>query len=97
MNRYEVINVTDNQRIYITSARRRGEYILTKKPRIRISTIHKAKGGEADNVALILDSPKVIREKGDGDSEHRVFYVGATRARKSLHIVESKDEHGYRL
>ena len=95
MNWYEVINVTDNQRIYITSARRRGEYILTKKPRIRISTIHKAKGGEADNVALILDSPKVIREKGDGDSEHRVFYVGATRARKSLHIVESKDENGY--
>ena len=31
---------------------RMGERILGGKPRIRISTIHKAKGGEADNVAL---------------------------------------------
>ena len=94
---YDVISMTDQQRIYITSARRRGERILTKKPRIRLSTIHKAKGGEADNVALILDCPKLIKEKGDEDSEHRVFYVGATRARKSLHIVESKSESGYQI
>ena len=99
---YEVLNVTDSQRIYITSARRRGEFILTKKPRIRLSTIHKSKGGEADNVALILDSPKLIKEKRmqnkqKEDSEHRVFYVGATRARKTLHIVEPKDKNGYEL
>jgi superfamily I DNA/RNA helicase len=94
---YDVIQMTDQQRIYITSARRRGEFILTKKPRIRISTIHKAKGGEADNVALMLDCPKIIKEKGDADSEHRVFYVGATRARKSLHIVERRDVNGYQI
>ena len=94
---YDVIYMTENQRIYITSARRRGEFILTKKPRIRISTIHKAKGGEADNVALVLDCPKIIKEKGDEDSEHRVFYVGATRARKSLHVVESRDGNGYKI
>ena len=81
-------------RAYIVAMLRRGEK-FNKEPRITVSTIHGSKGGEADNVALILDSPKVIREKGDGDSEHRVFYVGATRARKSLHIVESKDENGY--
>ena len=94
---YDVLNITEAQRIYITAARRRGEFILTKKPRIRISTIHKAKGGEADNVALILDCPKIIKEKGDEDSEHRIFYVGATRARKTLHIVEPKDKNGYEL
>jgi len=94
---YDVLNMTEQQRIYITSARRRGERILTKKPRIRLSTIHKAKGGEADNVALLLDCPKLIKEKGDEDSEHRVFYVGVTRARKSLHIVESKSESGYKI
>ena len=94
---YEVLNVTDSQRIYITSARRRGEFILTRKPRIRLSTIHKSKGGEADNVALILDCPKIIKEKGNEDSEHRIFYVGATRARKTLHIVEPKDKNGYEL
>lgn len=83
--------------IYYFSKEKGRERILTKKPRIRLSTIHKAKGGEADNVALILDCPKLIKEKGDEDSEHRVFYVGATRARKSLHIVESKSESGYQI
>ena len=95
MNWYDVLNLTENQRIYITSARRRGELILTTKPRIRLSTIHKSKGGEADNVALVLDIPKVIREYGDKDSEHRVFYVGATRAKQSLHIVQTIN--GYKI
>ena len=48
-------------------------------------------------MALILDCPKIIKEKGDEDSEHRVFYVGATRARKSLHIVERRDVNGYQI
>ena len=62
-----------------------------------VSFVHKAKGGEADNVALVLDCPKIIKDKGDTDSEHRVFYVGATRARKTLHIIEPKDENGYKI
>ena len=61
---------------------RRGEKILTEAPRIRVSTIHKAKGGEADNVALLLDSTKACTEQWDQDPEYRVFYVGMTRAKK---------------
>ena len=45
----------------------------------------------------IIQGPKIIKEKGDEDSEHRIFYVGATRARKTLHIVEPKDKNGYEL
>ena len=59
---YEVIRVSEQERIYITSVRRMGESILSGKPRIRISTIHKAKGGEADNVLLLLESSPVIPE-----------------------------------
>ena len=40
---------------------------------------------------------KIIKEKGNEDSEHRIFYVGATRARKTLHIVEPKDKNGYEI
>ena len=40
---------------------------------------------------------KIIKEKGDEDSEHRIFYVGATRARKQLHVIESKDKNGYNI
>ena len=67
-----VLKVSDREVAYITSVRRRGEKLLSGKPRIRISTIHKAKGGEADNVALFLDSSKACVESLDQDSEVRV-------------------------
>ena len=85
----KVLKVSDQEVAYIMSVRRRGERILTGTPRIRISTIHKAKGGEADNVALLLDSTKACVESLDQDSEIRTFYVGATRAKKALHLIES--------
>ena len=97
MSWWDVLNVTEQQRIYITSALRRGESILVGTPRIRISTIHRSKGGEADNVALLLETPKIIQEIGDKDSEHRVFYVGATRARKQLHVIERGNKSGYKI
>ena len=50
-----MIRVSEQETIYITSVRRMGESILSSKPRIRISTIHKAKGGGGDNVLLLLD------------------------------------------
>ena len=94
---YEVLRVSETERIYITSVRRMGESILTGTPRIKISTIHKAKGGEADNVALLLDSSRACAESLDQDSEVRTFYVGLTRARKSLHLIESQSHYGFPL
>ncbi len=94
---HEVIKVSERELIYIASVRRMGESILTGKPRIRISTIHKAKGGEADNVALLLDSSKACTESPDQESEARTFYVGLTRARNELHIIESQNRYGFQL
>ena len=37
---------------------------------------------------LLTETTKAC-ETNDPDDEARVFYVGATRARKNLHIVES--------
>ena len=93
----KVLKVSDQETAYITSVRRRGERILTATPRIRISTIHKAKGGEADNVALLLDSTKACVESLDQDSEIRTFYVGATRAKQSLHLIESTSQYGFNI
>ena len=92
---HEVLKVAERERIYISSVRRRGEKILTDKPRIKISTIHKAKGGEADNVALLLDSSRACVESEDQDGEVRTFYVGMTRAKKALHIIESQSKYGF--
>ena len=77
------------ERSYILSILRRGEKI-TSKPRIKLSTIHSAKGGEADNVLLLTDIPnrtwKSFEKNPDDDT--RVFYVGVTRAKQNLHIVQ---------
>ena len=84
---FDAISV--QERSYILSILRRGEKI-TKKPRIRLSTIHSAKGGEADNVLLLTDIPhrtwKSFEKNPDDDT--RVFYVGLTRAKQNLHIVQ---------
>jgi DNA helicase-2/ATP-dependent DNA helicase PcrA len=62
---------------------------LTKPPRITVSTIHGAKGGEADNVMLLTDMSRKGMDGYYKDSEEtrRVFYTGMTRAKKELHVV----------
>ena len=76
------------QREYIIACLRRGEKI--SKPRIRLSTIHAAKGGESDNVVVLTDmSVKTWNELySRPDGENRAFYVAVTRTRKNLHIVQ---------
>ncbi len=66
---------------------------ITQTPRITLSTIHGAKGGEADNVLLLPDVTKSAIDQNDIDPDelHRLFYVAVTRAKKSLHILEPKN------
>jgi superfamily I DNA/RNA helicase len=61
---------------------------IFKTPTIRLSTIHNAKGDEADNVLLIGKmSPMTRKNKNMNlDSELRVWYVAVTRAREQLYI-----------
>lgn len=62
---------------------------LRREPRVKVETIHGVKGAEADKVLMLLDVS--FRTAGsyeaDPDHEHRVFYVGATRAREELHLL----------
>lgn len=63
----------------------------THKPdtRVRMSTIHGAKGWEADRVILLNAMGENTAEGYalNRDAEIRVFYVGVTRARNRLDIV----------
>ena len=69
------------------------------KVNINIGTIHSVKGGEADNVVMLLDITKSVRDNLDRnpDSELRVLYVGATRAKKTLTVVNSSSKFGYTI
>lgn len=91
--------ISDTQRQYIISILRRGMKLTGKVP-IKLSTIHGAKGGEADNVLLLTDlSPKFAKEYAyNADDVNRLLYVGLTRAKESLHIVKPKDyQKGFRI
>jgi len=81
--------ITEN---YIRNMRANGEQI-NKNPRIIMSTIHGAKGGEADKVLLMQDLTSAALEtfSNDPDELHRLFYTGATRAKRELHIVDPKN------
>ena len=97
-----IIDVSDKEQLYLEQVRVRGEKVLNNtKPRIRLSTIHRAKGKEADNVLLFTRTSRVIREqqRRNPEAEDRVFYVGLTRARRDLHIMEEIDarKEGYRI
>ena len=73
---------------------------ISQTPRIILSTIHGAKGGEADNVLLLPDITKSALDHNDIDPDelHRLFYVAVTRAKKSLHILEPRNyERAYVL
>jgi len=79
---------------YMLAARRRGEK-LRSAPRVRLSTIHSAKGAEADHVVLMTEMAwRTAREaEQNPDDERRVWYVGVTRARQRLTIVSSQTQN----
>ena len=84
---------------YLRKMRANGEK-LNEKPRIELSTIHGAKGGEAENVVLLTDLTQNTMKgyERDPDDENRLFYVAATRTKENLHIIEPrKYEKGYIL
>lgn len=82
------------EREYVRAIRRRGES-LTKPPRLLLSTIHGAKGGEENNVLLMGGSTRRIQRDFDRhpDAEHRVWYVGATRAKERLVLLGEPNPH----
>ena len=82
--------IGNTQREYVISCLRHGEKLLSSK--IRLNTIHAAKGGECENVILLTDLANRTWEElyRDPDNECRAFYVGITRTMNNLHIIRGK-------
>lgn len=64
---------------------------LAGNPAVRVGTIHSVKGAEADNVVLLTTTSGRVMAGGDDpeqhDEEHRIAYVGVTRTRRNLFVV----------
>lgn len=70
---------------------------LPDNPKVDIRTIHSVKGAEVDNVFMHLNITHAVNRNLylNPDQEHRVFYVGATRAKKTLNLVLPNQKMSY--
>jgi DNA helicase-2/ATP-dependent DNA helicase PcrA len=84
---------------YIDRAKRKSTWDKILKPDVRLLSIHQSKGGEADTVILDLEMARRTYEgyQKDPDAEHRVMYVGVTRAREQLFTLLPMDPMAYVL
>jgi superfamily I DNA/RNA helicase len=95
---WEHLNFPEESKTYIKNLLESGDDLM-KEPRIKISTIHSVKGEEADNVALYTDLERVIYESAlkNPDPEHRTFFVGITRAKENLYLMQSTSDYQYNI
>jgi len=67
---------------------------IPKEAKIYLDTIHASKGREADVVFLINDLPRkwsnILRTPEELDAERRVWYVGLTRAKKKVYVLNGR-------
>ena len=86
---------------YMNVQRKYGLQYLLAPPKIEVTTIHQAKGGEWDKVIIITDVStatwKELQFGKDKDAEHRVWYVAITRAKYDLQIIRPKTPKFYPL
>jgi len=96
---WKQLEFSDDQKTYIQNLINKGED-LHQDPRITVSTIHKAKGKECDNVILFTDISykpfhESLKSQSLKDTEHRVWFVGVTRAKKKLFYMNKNTKYIY--
>jgi DNA helicase-2/ATP-dependent DNA helicase PcrA len=95
---WEHLNFPEQSKIYIKNLLESGDDLM-KKARIKVSTIHSVKGEESMNVVLYTDIERIIYESAlkDPDPEHRTFFVGVTRAKENLFLMQPTSEYQYNI
>ena len=93
----EMIDMSREEILYYEDLVREANKSELDCNRYTVSTIHGVKGGEADNVILLLDHTTAVEETKiqNLDSELRCIYVALTRTKNKLHIVHGKSRYNY--
>jgi len=100
---WEHLHMSDEQKNYIKLLLKNGDN-LTIDSKIELSTIHGAKGRECKNVILYIDfgsedENDFLANEADKDPDkiHRLYFVGVTRAKQNLYIMESTQTNFYNI
>ena len=94
-------SLLDGGKKWYDSAKRHGAATATK-PNVRLSTIHGAKGMEAQDVILATETAARVELEREldprcHDEECRLEYVGVTRAKERLIVCESDEPYAMEL
>ena len=76
-----------------------GVSVLEMEPKVILSTLHGVKGRECDVSIINLNLTRKTYDSlmTNPDDEHRLFYVGVTRSRDKVILLEPEDYQSYRL
>lgn len=95
----EALNLSDEDQLYWNALCRKYSDGIPLDPKIKLSTIHRMKGGEDQNIVLLLDMGYLPYQTlmNQPDDEHRVFYTAVTRTKENLHVINPQTDYGYLL
>ena len=99
---WEQLYIDEDTKNYMKHLLKNGDTLM-KDPRIKLLTIHGSKGKECDNVVLFLDygTENQIKPYQEAcrnpDPQHRLIFVGITRAKQRLYIMAPLYDNYYTI
>lgn len=94
----EPLRMDTSEKVYMNRmVKKYGQQVFIKPPEIILSTLHGVKGMEADVVIINqnLTRKTYAAFEHDQDPEHRLFYVGCTRAKEKVILLTPEDSKCY--
>jgi superfamily I DNA/RNA helicase len=84
---------------YLESCARRVGFLNTARPNTELLSIHQSKGREAQTVIIDTEISRAVYDNllTNPDDEHRVWYVGVTRAKEKLMFLLPDGTYSYRV
>jgi superfamily I DNA/RNA helicase len=100
---WKQLHFPEDTKEYMQTLLERGDTLM-EKSKIQLITLHGSKGKECENVCLFTDygtegqDEFIYRSAYENpDAEHRLFYVGTTRAKENLYVMQPTSDYYYTI